>query len=277
MFMPQGGRCRRGRRGADGRFELTFNDGRPGAIAGKHHVPISIPAPRHRPDGRGRRPKATPTPESPQGRGGSSGWRERFHVRDRSPAARRRSPEMARPGACRRPTPFLPWGHKARHTDPRPGGPEGHKTPQETPATLPCLRRHRVPEQANTQGRRAVRGGTFPAAVTPCRMPESSPRHRPSRLSRSNIMNGDRIFFRRGGEDRPGANFLRCGLAGPARWPRGDGPGQGTVAPLPPTRVITRGPPPLVRLLRQAPVRSDGPLRSGHGSLLRTSLPGQTM
>ncbi len=65
MFMPQGGAPSSGKTGADGRFELTFNDGRPGAIAGKHHVLISIPGPETpAPTGEEEAPvKATPTPE----------------------------------------------------------------------------------------------------------------------------------------------------------------------------------------------------------------------
>lgn len=65
MFMPQGGAPSSGKTGADGRFELTFNDGRPGAIAGKHHVLISIPGPETpAPTGEEEAPvEATPTPE----------------------------------------------------------------------------------------------------------------------------------------------------------------------------------------------------------------------
>jgi hypothetical protein len=65
MFMPQGAAPSSGRTGPDGRFELTFNDGRPGAVAGKHHVLITIPGP-DTPPPTGEEegpPVAAPTPE----------------------------------------------------------------------------------------------------------------------------------------------------------------------------------------------------------------------
>ena len=45
MFMPQDGAPSSGKTDASGRFELLYNDGRPGAVVGKHRVVISLPGP----------------------------------------------------------------------------------------------------------------------------------------------------------------------------------------------------------------------------------------
>ena len=45
MFMPQNGAPSSGKTDAEGRFELLYNDGRPGAVPGKHRVVITLPGP----------------------------------------------------------------------------------------------------------------------------------------------------------------------------------------------------------------------------------------
>ncbi len=45
IFTPEGGMAAGATTGEDGRFELVSNDGRSGAIPGKHHVSILKPSP----------------------------------------------------------------------------------------------------------------------------------------------------------------------------------------------------------------------------------------
>lgn len=45
MFLPEQGAPSSGKTDASGQFTLVFNDGRPGAVPGKHQVLISIPGP----------------------------------------------------------------------------------------------------------------------------------------------------------------------------------------------------------------------------------------
>jgi hypothetical protein len=43
MFLPERGAPSSGKTDANGQFTLMFNDGRPGAVVGKHKVLISVP------------------------------------------------------------------------------------------------------------------------------------------------------------------------------------------------------------------------------------------
>jgi len=45
MFVPEHGAPSSGKTDASGQFTLVFNDGRPGAVPGKHQVHISVPGP----------------------------------------------------------------------------------------------------------------------------------------------------------------------------------------------------------------------------------------
>jgi hypothetical protein len=45
MFLPERGAPSSGKTDASGEFTLTFNDGRPGAVPGKHQVFITLPGP----------------------------------------------------------------------------------------------------------------------------------------------------------------------------------------------------------------------------------------
>lgn len=45
MFLPEQGAPSSGQTDASGQFTLVFNDGRPGAVPGKHQVLITLPGP----------------------------------------------------------------------------------------------------------------------------------------------------------------------------------------------------------------------------------------
>lgn len=45
MFLPEKGAPSSGKTDANGQFTLMFNDGRPGAVPGKHQVLITVPGP----------------------------------------------------------------------------------------------------------------------------------------------------------------------------------------------------------------------------------------
>lgn len=59
MFIPESGAPSGGRTDDSGRFELVYNDGRPGAVPGKHQVVISEAAPEGSDPGGGAEPPPT--------------------------------------------------------------------------------------------------------------------------------------------------------------------------------------------------------------------------